>query len=142
MTETTMHVFDLIENHGLVRGMVAMSTAGHDSQRIFIVCQVEGRYAWIADGHLRPVERMKKKKVRHLCALGALQDPRALDEALSQVQTGEQNARIRTLIRQFLSARQPVEHQDDTLDQDQPAQTGEDHASTATEPDTTTRTVH
>jgi len=101
-----MQVFDLIENHGLTRGMVVMSTAGHDSQRIFIVCQVEGRYAWIADGHLRPVERMKKKKVRHLCALGVLEDPTALDEAFKQVQTGEQNARIRSLIKQFLIASQ------------------------------------
>lgn len=108
-----MQLFDLIVNHGLKRGMVVISLAGHDSKRIFVVSKVEGRYAWIVDGHLRPVEKMKKKKVRHLCALGSLPDPAALDEALQQVQNGEKNARVRKLIKQFLAEnqsglRQPV----------------------------------
>ena len=106
-----MQLFDLIENRGLKRGMVVMSIAGHDSRRIFIVVKVEGRYAWIVDGHLRPVEKMKKKKVRHLCALGSLTDPAALDEAFQQVQDGEKNARVRKLIKQFLAANQPGQRQ-------------------------------
>ena len=102
-----MQVFDLIENHGLKRGMVVMSLAGHDSKRVFVICKVEGRYAWIADGHLRPVEKMKKKKVRHLCALGSLADPAILDEVDQQHQNGEKNARIRKLLKQFLASHQP-----------------------------------
>lgn len=106
-----MQLFDLIENRGLKRSMVVLSMAGHDSKRIFIVVKVEGRYAWIVDGHLRPVEKMKKKKVRHLCALGSLADPMALDEAFQQVQDGEKNARVRKLIKQFVAANQPGQRQ-------------------------------
>lgn len=100
-----MQLFDLLENRGLKRGMVVMSLAGHDSRMIFLVCKVEGRYAWLADGHLRPVEKMKKKKVRHLRALGFPETPSAWESLDQLTQDGEKNARIRQILKQFVDSR-------------------------------------
>lgn len=111
-----MQLFDLLENRGLKRGMVVMSLAGHDSRMIFLVYKVEGRYAWIADGHLRPVERMKKKKVRHLRALGLPEEPAAWDSLDQLTQDGEKNARIRHILKQFVDLRSENLPQDPIID--------------------------
>lgn len=50
-----------------VIGRVAYSKAGRDKGKLFIVIGVlDEDFVWIADGDLRPVERPKKKKVKHL----------------------------------------------------------------------------
>ncbi len=47
-------------------GTVVISKAGRDKGNFFIVLKTEDNYAYIADGHLRRVDRPKKKKLRHL----------------------------------------------------------------------------
>jgi len=42
------------------------SIAGRDSGRLFLVTEVAGDYALIADGKLRRLEKPKRKKIRHL----------------------------------------------------------------------------
>lgn len=50
-----------------VIGRVAFSKAGRDKGKIFIVVGVINEdFVLIADGDLRPVERPKKKRLKHL----------------------------------------------------------------------------
>ena len=46
-----------------------VSLAGRDRGMLFIVVREEGEYLFLADGKLRPVERPKKKKRKHVRAL-------------------------------------------------------------------------
>lgn len=50
-------------------GRVVLSKAGRDAGRRFVVLRVDESFAYVADGDLRKVEALKKKKHRHLRAL-------------------------------------------------------------------------
>lgn len=47
-------------------GMTARSLAGHDKGGLFVVLRVQEEYLWLSDGKSRPVEKPKKKKIKHL----------------------------------------------------------------------------
>lgn len=50
-----------------VIGRVAYSKAGRDKERLFIVIGViDEDFVLVADGDLRPVEKPKKKRIKHL----------------------------------------------------------------------------
>lgn len=49
-----------------IPGRLALSVAGRDQGRYFVILRVEEPYAWIADGAVRPAGRPKKKKLKHL----------------------------------------------------------------------------
>ena len=44
-------------------GMLARSKAGHDKDRIYVVIRTEDKYVYVADGDLRPLRHMKRKKL-------------------------------------------------------------------------------
>lgn len=47
-------------------GMFARSLAGHDKGNLYIIVRREEQFAWVADGVLKPLEKLKKKKWKHL----------------------------------------------------------------------------
>ena len=47
-------------------GSVVYSKAGRDKSNILLVLSVEDGYAYVADGNLRKVDKLKKKKLKHL----------------------------------------------------------------------------
>ena len=47
-------------------GMFAVSTAGHDKGRMYLVIKEEGDSVYLVDGNLRTLENPKKKKKKHL----------------------------------------------------------------------------
>ena len=47
-------------------GMFARSKAGHDKGKLYIIMKTEGEYAYLTDGRIRPLEKPKKKKIRHI----------------------------------------------------------------------------
>lgn len=47
-------------------GSVVISKAGRDKGDWFIVLGLEGEYAMLANGDLRKVDKLKKKKMKHL----------------------------------------------------------------------------
>lgn len=62
---------------------VVLSTAGHDSGRLFtVVGFADDNHALIADGRLRRLEKPKKKKLRHLKVAGRLETACATNRAL------------------------------------------------------------
>lgn len=51
----------------IVTGRVVKSTAGRDKGKFFvIVSTIDDNHVFIADGHLRKIEKPKKKKLKHL----------------------------------------------------------------------------
>ena len=47
-------------------GRIVLSRAGRDAGRRFVVLKTDDAFAFVADGDLRKVEALKKKKHRHL----------------------------------------------------------------------------
>lgn len=47
-------------------GMAAVSMAGHDTGRYYIIVRAVDGYVYLADGTLRTCEHPKKKKMRHV----------------------------------------------------------------------------
>ncbi len=70
-------------------GAVVQSIRGHD-RGLFAVVRLEGPFAYLANGKQRPLEKPKKKNLRHLRAAGATLD-------LARIQTNRQlRAALRT----------------------------------------------
>lgn len=77
-------------------GQVVLSRAGRDSGRLFVVIRREGEFVWLADGDLRPLERPKKKKLRHLGVTtltlqGPVESDRQLRRLLARMETDDQD---------------------------------------------------
>ena len=49
----------------LVKGMYARSLAGHDKGKLYIIIEADEAYVYLSDGRLRPLDKLKKKKLRH-----------------------------------------------------------------------------
>lgn len=47
-------------------GMFAISKAGHDKGKLYLVQGTEGEYVYLTDGRIRPMDKPKKKKIRHI----------------------------------------------------------------------------
>ena len=48
------------------KGKIVRSKAGRDRDRFFVVLDVEGDFATVADGKVRPLCRPKRKRLKHL----------------------------------------------------------------------------
>lgn len=47
-------------------GSIVYSKAGRDKTAMLLVIKTDGEYAYVADGELRKVDKLKKKKFKHL----------------------------------------------------------------------------
>ncbi len=77
-------------------GRVAVSMAGRDTRRAFLVVGLSGEgYVLLADGDLRKMDRPKKKKLRHIRL-----EPTLAEDVRSKLMQGEpvQDAQIRKSI--------------------------------------------
>ena len=46
--------------------MLARAKAGHDTGRVYVITGVDEAYVYLSDGKLRPSDRPKKKKKKHV----------------------------------------------------------------------------
>ena len=52
-------------------GIVAISRMGRDKGRVFVVlCEVDADFVLVADGRTRPLAKPKRKRRKHLMAVG------------------------------------------------------------------------
>lgn len=77
-------------------GMLAWSRAGHDKDRLYVIVRTQGEYAYLCDGRLRPLEKPKKKKLRHIQVIRQI--PKELQETAVEEMKNEE---IRKVIRRF-----------------------------------------
>jgi len=47
-------------------GMLVKAAAGRDKNKFFVITELEGKYAYIADGKSRKLEYAKKKSLKHV----------------------------------------------------------------------------
>lgn len=51
---------------GCRAGMLARSIAGHDKDNVYVITNVEDAYIYLVDGNIRPLNKPKKKKEKHV----------------------------------------------------------------------------
>jgi len=66
-------VYQALQNRGLARGQLAVSTAGHDTGRVYLIIDVMENFVLCVDGDLRGLDKPKRKRWRHVRPLGALE---------------------------------------------------------------------
>ena len=47
-------------------GFLASSKAGHDKDKVYIIIKEDAEYVWLADGKLKTLDRLKKKRKKHI----------------------------------------------------------------------------
>jgi len=47
-------------------GYFASSKVGHDKDAIYIILEADDVYVYLSDGNRRPVDKLKKKKIKHI----------------------------------------------------------------------------
>ncbi|MDY3918259.1 MAG: RNA-binding protein [Candidatus Limivivens sp.] len=48
------------------KGMLAVSRAGHDCGKLYLIVDADSRFVWLADGKLKSVSKPKKKSRKHI----------------------------------------------------------------------------
>ena len=77
-------------------GMLAWSRAGHDKDKLYVIVKTEGEYVYLSDGKLKPLEHMKKKKIKHIQGMKKIPE-----ELLDLTAETIKNEEIRKVIRRF-----------------------------------------
>lgn len=72
-------------------GMLARSLAGHDKSNIYVIMKTDDAYVYLADGKIRTLDHLKKKKVKHIEVLDKMYD----------VAEFVNDAQIRKIIKEF-----------------------------------------
>lgn len=55
-------------------GMLVRSLAGHDKTNIYVIMKADDAYVYLADGKIRKMNRLKKKKRKHIEILDKMCD--------------------------------------------------------------------
>lgn len=77
-------------------GMLAWSRAGHDEGQLYVIMDVQDEYVFLTDGRLRPLEKPKKKKKKHVQVF------RVIPEEFTEFrESNVKNEDIRRVIRRF-----------------------------------------
>lgn len=81
-------------------GQLATSKAGHDKDRLYVIVAHKGDDVYLCDGDLRPPEKPKKKRRKHIQPINAFVD----DRLLSRLSSGEKvyGEEIKYAIKQYL----------------------------------------
>ena len=89
------------------RGMLAKSLSGHDRNRLYIIIQAEEEYVWLVDGSSRPIEKPKKKNIRHIQVVHRI--PKTIKQAFESKRP-LQNEHIKQIIQSESRSRQDDKH--------------------------------
>ena len=60
-------------------GMLAVSKAGHDKRKIYVITGEDDEYVYLADGRKRTVAAPKKKNKKHIQIIRKIQTERPTD---------------------------------------------------------------
>ena len=76
-------------------GTMVFSKAGRDKGMLFLTLDVDEKYAYIADGEFRKVEKPKKKKIIHL-------------QRINTVVEFDKNSITNSMVRKIIANNKPV----------------------------------
>ena len=72
------------------KGLLVKSKAGHDKGQIFVIADLDESYIYLTDGKNRPLDKLKKKKIKHVQLINLQHDLEKADDA-----------QIRKIIREY-----------------------------------------
>lgn len=78
-------------------GGVAVSTAGHDTGKCYVIIEIDKEYVYLVDGRIRTFDRPKKKKIKHANML-ALLEPNLAEKVRSKSAKNEEIKRALKLL--------------------------------------------
>ena len=61
-------------------GMLAKSKAGHDTGKVYVIMDIDDTYVYIADGRIRTLDKIKRKKKKHVQIICKKYDVTAIDD--------------------------------------------------------------
>lgn len=61
-------------------GMLAKSKAGHDAGKVYVIIDVDETYVYLADGRIRTLDKLKRKKKKHVQIICKKYDVTAIDD--------------------------------------------------------------
>ena len=79
-------------------GGVAVSTAGHDTGKSYVIIEIDQEYLYLVDGRIRTLDRPKKKKIKHASMLTLL-DPELIEKLHSKTVKNEEIKRALKLLK-------------------------------------------
>ena len=81
-------------------GKFATSKAGHDKAQIYVITAAEGDFVYLCDGRLKPLEKPKKKRLKHIQLINNTVE----ELLLNKLQNGEAvlNEEIKYAIKKYL----------------------------------------
>ena len=62
-------------------GMLARSKAGHDFEKVYVIVDADQTYVYLTDENLRPLDKPKKKKKKHVQIICEKYDIKEADDA-------------------------------------------------------------
>lgn len=81
-------------------GKFATSKAGHDKAKLYVITAVEGDFVYLCDGHLKPIEKPKKKRLKHVQLINTTVEEALYNRLLHQEMV--RNEEIKYAIKQYL----------------------------------------
>lgn len=86
-------------------GYYAMSTAGHDAGRWYIILGIDNGYGLLCDGKIRTLDRPKRKKLKHMQICKKL-DPVLEDKLVRGCITNEEIKRTLKLLQKEIHGKE------------------------------------
>ena len=75
-------------------GWMACSLAGHDKNKIYIIIEETDEYVWLSDGDIRPVEKPKRKRKKHIQII-----KKNMDECLVEMLQSAKGAGVNEVVK-------------------------------------------
>ena len=67
-------------------GMLAKSKAGHDTGKVYVIMDIDDTYVYLADGRIITLDKLKRKKKKHVQIICKKYDVTAIDDvAIKQI---------------------------------------------------------
>ena len=60
--------------------MLAKSKAGHDTGKVYVIMDIDDTYVYLADGRIRTLDKLKRKKKKHVQIICKKYDVTAIDD--------------------------------------------------------------
>lgn len=79
-------------------GMLAVSKAGHDLKKIYVIIKKDDEYVYLCDGNIRRVDNPKKKKYKHIQVIKVI--PEEIKKCLDNDQIPD-NDIVKRVIKQY-----------------------------------------
>ena len=61
-------------------GMLAKSKAGHDTGKVYVIMDIDDTYVYLADGRIRTLDKIKRKKKKQVQIICKKYDVTAIDD--------------------------------------------------------------